>query len=932
MAKIQSPSPAQKSKNGVTVRVRVQIGHHLSSFILLLLLLFHLSSTIATSSPSSIPNYTEHCNSIVPESKSNGVQLLTSTTFFQIRSGSVSGGEKILGPSSESPYTVRSSVRFRNIKIYKTESEGVFKVEGTLIFRTSGNFSGGVVVDRSVFHRVGPRKPRSFRRRGIVSFDLSGFWSVSIGKLCMVGSGFAFSKEGNPIDLSSVFKLNYRKNATIVTSLVTGTVESLDTVDNLSYFDSISIIWFSQEKYAYTLIDQPENSCSDVLNQENSLALGSDEDVCSGMYNFGYDAMELEYNMSNCGDKCNLLIESLGPLGSLPSFMSFNEIQCSDQGKLHLYLGFSNSSYYGYNRPFVPQATLVGEGKWDGAKNQLCLTACKLANFMGSLADTSVGDCSIGLTLSFPPVWSIRKRSSVVGHIWSRKNTKESGYFERIMFRGSNSRLAGLPGLKYEYTVMGNLSCPKTVVKRSGKRYPSGYSNGDMSFDFSLEGIKSKYAWGYAYPLSVDDRFFSVSMGWDTESVVQVPESNNTRFNISYTIVFSAPNDDRWGIFSSTKMSSRSDFKVFAEGRYDAETGHLCMVGCRYLNSSSKKSTNGPDSMDCEISINVQFPPLNPEAGERLKGSIQSKRAKSDPSYFEPLKFTSNGMYFTQAVESIWRMDIEITMVLISLTLACVFIGLQLFYVKKYPDAVPSISLTMLVVLTLGHMIPLVLNFEALFVNDRNRQNVLAGSGGWLEVDEVLVRVFTMVAFILQFRLLQLTWSARLAEGSKMGLWVAEKKALRLCLPLYFLGGLVAWIFHWYTHESVVPLWEELRSYAGLVLDGFLLPQVVLNIFSNSNVKALAPSFYVGNTVVRSLPHAYDAYRSHKYVPHINVSDIYANPNWDFYSTAWDVIIPCGGLLFSILIYLQQRFGGRCVLPPRFREYIEYEKVPVASG
>jgi hypothetical protein len=87
-------------------------------------------------------------------------------------------------------------------------------------------------------------------------------------------------------------------------------------------------------------------------------------------------------------------------------------------------------------------------------------------------------------------------------------------------------------------------------------------------------------------------------------------------------------------------------------------------------------------------------------------------------------------------------MDLESTMALISMTLACIFIAVQLFHVKKVPEALPAMSITMLVVLALGYMIPLVLNFEALFKNS-NKQTVPLSGGGWLEVNEVVVRIFS---------------------------------------------------------------------------------------------------------------------------------------------------------------------------------------------
>lgn len=96
-------------------------------------------------------------------------------------------------------------------------------------------------------------------------------------------------------------------------------------------------------------------------------------------------------------------------------------------------------------------------------------------------------------------------------------------------------------------------------------------------------------------------------------------------------------------------------------------------------------------------------------------------------------------------------------MVLISNTFSCVFLGLQLFHVKKQPELLPSMSLVMLVILILGDMIPLVLNFEALFLQTHTQLIVLLGSGGWIKVKEVIVGVVTMVVFQFLFCLLQFT-------------------------------------------------------------------------------------------------------------------------------------------------------------------------------
>jgi hypothetical protein len=363
------------------------------------------------------------------------------------------------------------------------------------------------------------------------------------------------------------------------------------------------------------------------------------------------------------------------------------------------------------------------------------------------------------------------------------------------------------------------------------------------------------------------------------------------------------------------------------------------MIGCRNIGSIN-------DSLDCEILVKLQFPPINKRNADRIKGSIKSTRDKSDHLYFELMDLSANAYYSDEA--SIWRMDAEIIMVLISTTLSCVFVGLQLFHVKRHPDVLPLTSLVMLSILTLGHMIPLVLNFEALFFKHSSMRSILYRSGGWIEANEVIVRVVGMVAFLFQFRLLLITWSARRGNGNQKGTWVAEKKVLFVVLPLYAAGALVAVMANWgdnnksgtvmvsssFTSSHTYKphsLWGDLKSYAGLVLDGFLLPQILLNMLWNSRERTLSFGFYIGNTFVRLLPHAYDLYRAHNNFHHYDGSYIYANPGADFYSTAWDVVIPLGGLLFALIIYLQQKFGGRFIFPRRFRELEVYEKVPVVS-
>ncbi|XP_057512843.1 uncharacterized protein LOC130794915 [Actinidia eriantha] len=831
------------------------------------------------------------------------------------------------------------SVSFRAKSVYQTETKGVFEVEGLVTFWVPrfGGFAGNL--SRRGLRMINYRSPRIPVRRSKLGFRVHGFWFEDLGKLCMVGSGI-----GSLRSVNVVLKLTYPKYSTLDTSLVNGSLESLDKSDSLSRFEPISILALSTMNYQYKFVDR-ENvigsfSSFDKMANE-SLGLEFPGTVCSTFRSIG--RFELEY-MEDCDSvNCN-------PLGgggrNLPGFMSFNEIDCTREGKVRYLLDFSNSSYNGFRSLSNPSTMLVSEGLWNGKNKHLDLVACQVFNITDSVAKASLADCSIRLSMRLPATLSLRNRSLVVGQMWSRKSMNDSGYFGRLAFQSPSNGKIRVSGLKYEYTEIDNIrkSCTKkTPDKRKEGTYPDGHSF-DMRFDMTVQNSKGQVAWGYTSPLSVGGKIYEFyehhRFVRPADSVVQANNTQSAILNISYIISFRPASVFKLGgVVSSTKT-----FEISAEGTYNAKTGVLCMIGCQHIDSHNRRSVKN-ESLDCEIHISIQLPGLGVSDGSYVKGTIESNRRKTDPLYFGRLELSASSIVTSQAKESIWRMDLEVTMVLISNTLACIFVGLQLSYVKKYPDVLPFISIVMLTVLTLAHMIPLVLNFEALFLANRNRQNVFLGSGGWLEINEVLVRVITMIAFLLQFRLLQQTWSARVGNGNeeKSSLWISDKKVFVASLPLYIGSGLIAFFVHlWkYSHKSPLlhlhrfgyqqqSFWGDFKSFTGLILDGFLLPQIVFNIFCNSREKALAPFFYVGTTFVRLLPHAYDLYRARDSTWYFG--GIYANPGTDYYSTGWDIVIPCSGLLLIVLVYLQQRFGGRCFLPKRYRDSPGYEKVPVVSS
>ncbi|KAI4371062.1 hypothetical protein MLD38_019336 [Melastoma candidum] len=767
----------------------------------------------------------------------------------------------------------------------------------------------------------------------------------------MVGSSIWFS---NASSSDVLLKVRYPVKMSINSSFVSGEFESLGDQDgNGKAFGRVSLLGFSgRTDYGYSLMEKEKDGSFDKFDNGDGDNLSMDEFQGVGGWcsTHGWlSSYEMEYGRGCDAVNCN-------PLGKealfVPDRIALSTLQCSDQGKLQFSLSFRNSSSYsGY--AFNPRSSLLGEGEWDPKAKRICGVMCHMLNYSVSLADTFVGDCSIKMCMRFPATFSIINRSPVVGQIWSTKAMDDSGYFPKIAFWSYGPSYANR---RYKYGVMGGTPdlCDGNAKVLKKKVYPFPSST-DMRFDVMVTNSKGKTAYGEAAPLFVggsphQSSFYGSQINGNRSWSSFHPNVSGVMQNMSYSLSFSTPYNYS---FSGIKLSHTSvDF--FAEGVYNGLIGRLCMIGCRRVVWNDTLFTNS--SLDCKVTISVKFAPLNRKRGELITGFIKSTRPTSDPLYFETLTLKSNSMYSVQATESIWRMDLEIILVVVSNTLACVFVVSQILHVRRKPDVLPFISVVMLTVVMLGHMIPLLLNFEALFVGNRNQQSYLWRNGGWLEVKEVVVRAVTMVAFLLELRLLQLTWSARQGDVNKGALWISEKKVGYASFLLYAVGAVVAWLLHQSTHavsyrvlqpgrmlqsvDSVYPvdfyksysLWEGLKSYAGLILDGFLLPQILFNLFMDSNEKALSSFFYIGTTFIRLLPHTYDLYRAHSSSWSPEFSYIYASHRMDFYSTAWNIIIPCSGMLFALLVYLQQRFNGRCILPKRFRARVAYEKVPAVTN
>lgn len=263
-------------------------------------------------------------------------------------------------------------------------------------------------------------------------------WHEYNSQGCPLGSACIRVSQGNALVKSVVFKLNYPKISDISTSLVNGTVESLDSVSNPNYFDPISILAYAQLNYSYTMIAHARESCSTVTIPEDSLGLAADVDICSHLSSLFHTRFRLEYEIGPLSDE---------NLGFSSTFMKFNRFQCSENGELHMFIRFYSGG--GHDHILIPEESLVAEGVWDGEKQKLCVLACRILNTQEFAADGYVDDCSFWMSIWFPSVFSLRNRSITLGKIWSNKGKNDPGYFRMISFRSLGTRLDLLSGSRY---------------------------------------------------------------------------------------------------------------------------------------------------------------------------------------------------------------------------------------------------------------------------------------------------------------------------------------------------------------------------------------------------------------------------------------------------------------------------------------------------
>ncbi|XP_020198047.1 uncharacterized protein [Aegilops tauschii subsp. strangulata] len=884
------------------VRDRTMYRHHLC-FLL-------LASTATLSAAVTASSYSTACPSLTPaqDRHTDGDEAVALIRSFQISGGQFSGGADGLFSPDDDPYKARQ-FHFLPHGASRTDDPALVHLTGTL-----------TIFGPRSWHRG---NHHYYSEAASIAFILDGYHSSASRELCMVGTGTEHAADGSLRQYHDVvLRLHVPSPPSLADPFVSGSMEGssdLGTISLLAYTEG--------DHYKY---DSGHAACSpgpSMLPASGSLrALGAVNSVCAHLKEQLMISYRLEHGRA-----------------VFPR-MRVNQMQCSADGAaLHAYAVLFNDTRptergYRRRRFLVGDEALVADGHWDQARRMLCLRACRVT--LRAPASAPAVDCTIGMSFWFPAVWTMREQRAVAGMLW---NSSQAGAEPMPIIDDQRSN-ANISDVKYSYndTMLEEAKKHHQEISNGKKiigsdSFPDFNStNGDAEFSFQALDIR-----GQAYPVTIgsgmvadniladDDassRRWVVYGSMPTTAAARravVDDMKEDLLNVSYVIRYSAPRDkmrvrpSNVAHYSNYSVEKR---KILAEGIYDRKRGILCMVGCQERAGLT----------DCQTLVTVQFASLGSNMPEHGTGAISSLRDKTDRLFFAKINFTMHGMYSAQVENAISRMDMESVMLVASTTLSCVFTILQILHTKRNPEAAPAVSVTMLVVLTMGFLAPLVLNSEALFASRRSQYYELHPTSRRIEINEVMMRAPTLIAFVLQLRLLQLAWSGRRTST------MSERTVLWICLPLYALGGIVAAVFHVINARAStigmagwrVTIWQDLVSYAGLILDGFLLPQIILNAsLGGSRAWAISPWFYLGGTMLRLMPHVYDVVRARIYKPSMRSSKLYASPHDDLFSVAWDMVIPCGAALLALLLFLQQRLPGTAPLPSQRRRSSGYEMV-----
>eukprot|EP00245_Coleochaete_scutata_P010235 TRINITY_DN354_c4_g1_i8.p2 TRINITY_DN354_c4_g1~~TRINITY_DN354_c4_g1_i8.p2 ORF type:complete len:235 (+),score=35.49 TRINITY_DN354_c4_g1_i8:181-885(+) len=125
------------------------------------------------------------------------------------------------------------------------------------------------------------------------------------------------------------------------------------------------------------------------------------------------------------------------------------------------------------------------------------------------------------------------------------------------------------------------------------------------------------------------------------------------------------------------------------------------------------------------------------------------------------------------------------------------------------------------------------------------------------------------------------------------------------CLPLYIVGA----VLFWYG--------EDRETFLKVIQYLHLAPQIVSNVAwdTAAGPRPIHPVYSIGLSLVQILNLTFDTYRP-AFLGYVGYDDLYDFPH------AWYATVVLLIVSQVVLLLCQQAFGGRCLIPQKYRGYL----------
>ncbi|KAL9681214.1 hypothetical protein QQ045_012995 [Rhodiola kirilowii] len=326
------------------------------------------------------------------------------------------------------------------------------------------------------------------------------------------------------------------------------------------------------------------------------------------------------------------------------------------------------------------------------------------------------------------------------------------------------------------------------------------------------------------------------------------------------------------------------------EGLYDPRVGSMHLTGCRIFNALNNASLE--QGQDCMIEVQVQYPPINMRwlFNQKLQITISSQRDKQDSMYFRRIVILTPPItYRWQSSQKQFIRTYETCLRIILLIMAFLCVTYQFTHMNSTQGEASSsyISLVMLGIQLSSYFYPFITCSDITFPS-------ADGSDSHDRTSFIQI-MYHLVIYEIS-GIFRLVWARRAKPNSP-----SDIKVLIITLSIHVLG---LSIFLNRAPLSLAKLFvpfEHIKAYWGLVLDLFLLPQIIANRLWRIRSKPLQKIYYIGFSMARAFPHLYNYFRDPAYVTTAKEDDGSAVNRFS------DIAIAITVMLLAFVVYIQQR-------------------------